>query len=82
MTNEEAIEHGKEDLEVFGGTHAEFIELSLKAIEKQIPMKPYTKNGVYGLVWYCNNCGYSLCDYDDSLYCSFCGQRVDWSDKK
>ena len=35
MTNKEAIAHGKEQLEVFGGEHAEFIKLAIKALEKQ-----------------------------------------------
>ena len=35
MTNREAIAHGKEQLEVFGGEHAEFIKLAIKALEKQ-----------------------------------------------
>ena len=35
MTREEAIAHGKEQLEVFGGEHAEFIKLAIKALEKQ-----------------------------------------------
>ena len=34
MTNEEAINHGKEQLEIFGGEHKEFIEVAIKAIEK------------------------------------------------
>jgi hypothetical protein len=36
MTREEAIEHGKEQLEVFGGTHRTFIEMAIKALE-QLP---------------------------------------------
>ena len=35
MTREEAIAHGKEQLEVFGGEHAEFIKLAIKALEQQ-----------------------------------------------
>ena len=35
MTNEEAIKHGKEQLEIFGGEHREFIKLAIKAIEQQ-----------------------------------------------
>ena len=35
MTREEAIAHGKEQLEVFGGEHAEFIKLAIKALEKE-----------------------------------------------
>ena len=34
MTNEEAINHGKEQLEIFGGEHKEFIELAIKALEQ------------------------------------------------
>jgi len=35
MTIEEAINHGKEQLEIFGGEHREFIELALKALQEQ-----------------------------------------------
>ena len=35
MTREEAIAHGKEQLEVFGGEHAEFIKLAIKALDKE-----------------------------------------------
>lgn len=35
MTNEEAISHGKEQLEIFGGEHGEFIKLAIKALEHQ-----------------------------------------------
>jgi hypothetical protein len=35
MTREEAIKHGKEQLEVFGGEHREFIEMAIKAIEQE-----------------------------------------------
>jgi len=33
MLREEAIKHGKEQLEVFGGEHREFIEMAIKALE-------------------------------------------------
>lgn len=35
MTREEAIEHGKEQLEIFGGEHKEFIKVALKALEQE-----------------------------------------------
>lgn len=35
MTREEAIEHAKEQLEIFGGEHREFIELAIKALEQE-----------------------------------------------
>jgi hypothetical protein len=34
MTREEAIGYGKEQLEIFGGKHREFIEMSIKALEQ------------------------------------------------
>ena len=34
MTREEAINHGKEQLEIFGGEHGEFIKLAIKALEQ------------------------------------------------
>ena len=40
MTREEAIKQGKEQLEVFGGTHREFIEMAIQALEQE----PYVVN--------------------------------------
>lgn len=33
MTKEEAIEYGKEQLNIFGGKHREFIEMAIKALD-------------------------------------------------
>ena len=35
MTIEEGIEYGKEQLEIFGGEHAEFIKMAIHALEMQ-----------------------------------------------
>ena len=35
MTIDEAIAHGKEQLEVFGGEHAEFIKMAIHSLEMQ-----------------------------------------------
>ena len=35
MTIDEAIAHGKEQLEVFGGEHAEFIKMAIHLLEMQ-----------------------------------------------
>ena len=51
MTIQEAIEHGKEQLDVFGGEHKEFIEIAIRSLEawhkiyKQIKteINPYGK---------------------------------------
>ena len=36
MTREDAINYGKEQLEIFGGTHRKFIEMAIEALE-QLP---------------------------------------------
>lgn len=33
MTIEDAIKHGEEQLEIFGGEHREFIEMAIKALK-------------------------------------------------
>lgn len=55
--------------------------IAIMALERQIPLKPDIKIADGRKVYFCNNCGCSLCDDDGSTYCSFCGQKVDWSDK-
>jgi len=35
MTREEAIRHGYEQLEIFGGEHYEFIKMAIKALEQE-----------------------------------------------
>lgn len=81
ITNEEAIK-ASDWLKQYVNNEVTPLERVIKSLEKQIPLKPYAKNSAYGLVWYCSECGRALYDYyDDSLYCSFCGQRTDWSDK-
>lgn len=71
-------------------TSSEFddaIYVSIKALEKRIPMEPdYEGDGyadgelVYD-TWICPNCGrhYEV-DYDDYEYCPQCGQAIDWRD--
>lgn len=35
MTKTEAIQHGEEQLKIFGGTHREFIEMALKSLKQE-----------------------------------------------
>ena len=35
MTREEAIAHGEEQLDIFGGEHAEFIKMAISALKQQ-----------------------------------------------
>ena len=56
-----------------------------KALEKQIPIKPFLvgdgySNGklVYD-IWICPCCrtDYEI-DYEEYMYCPVCGQKLDW----
>ena len=42
MTIEEAIEYGKEQLEIFGGKHAEFIKMAIHALEMQKKLSEFS----------------------------------------
>lgn len=65
---------------------SDLINISIKALEKQIPKVPYySGDGYYGgeLIidaWECPCCGkYYEVDYDDYEYCPNCGQHIDHS---
>ena len=66
MTINEAIEYAKEQKEIFGGTHKEFLDIAIEILEKQVPKKVEIKS------WcptYCPTCGYELStDEGDGYY--------------
>jgi len=80
MTKEEAIKHGEEQLDIFGGTHKEFIELAIEALNQQkeghwyIDERPESDREVI-----CSNCEqpvfkYHKLDFDyRPKYCPNCG---------
>lgn len=43
MTIEDAIKHGEEQLEIFGGEHREFIEMAIKALKRELRWIPVTE---------------------------------------
>lgn len=43
MTLDEAITYGEEQLEVFGGEHAEFINMAIRALEMQKKLAAYSR---------------------------------------
>lgn len=69
--------------------YLEEIEIATKALEKQIPRKPYYEGDGYAdreLVYdyaKCPMCGHEF-EYDINdwgcNYCSDCGQKLDWGD--
>ena len=52
----------------------------VNALEKQIPKKPKYIDGDYDLPL-CPSCGLSV-DEDKEIYCSICGQALDWGDNE
>lgn len=80
MTREEAIRHGKEQLEVFGGEHKKFIQMAVEALEQKrgkwikanIVLTSYPPQ----FIWNCSNCGEGMQGFNDSVlsdYCPNCG---------
>lgn len=89
MKIEEAIKHGEEQLEIFGGEHREFIEMAIKSLEKEIPrMVHYEADGYADGEWVydmaeCPGCGNRMTEDNDDIwdvatYCPECGQRIIW----
>ena len=71
--------------------YVEEIELAIKVLERQVPIKPKRKSepiskhfyeGIDG--FYCPVCDSDLLDKDNDCfeYCPQCGQRIDWSDEE
>ena len=58
--------------------YAVAFENAISALEKQIPKKPKYIEGDYDMPL-CPCCGMSV-DENEELYCSTCGQALDWSD--
>lgn len=85
MTIEEAIAHAKEQKEIFGGVHKEFLEVAIEALEKQIPKKSIKVEKKYWSNYNCPNCerilGNTVAVYETN-YCDICGQKLDWSADK
>lgn len=86
MTIDEAIKHGREQLEIFGGEHREFIEMAIKALEQEprkghwigIDEEPHED-------WECDNCGFAIWA-DENIekfhYCPHCGAKMDGKEQK
>lgn len=65
----------------------EEMEITIKALEKQIPKKPYKTKEHKQNNWYCSICKCYLGDDMELQYaclqpkfCEHCGQRIDWSE--
>ena len=58
------------------GCWGEDAKLAIEALEKQVPKKVViNEEGIF-----CPECGIEL--IEGSLYCDFCGQRLEWKRRK
>jgi hypothetical protein len=86
MTKQEALESLK--FEVYEEGHCSYIEeelsIAIEALEKQIAKKPIIINfydktdDSYVRVSRCSRCEEYV--YRGEIYCSKCGQKLDWSE--
>ena len=74
MTREEAIKHGKEQLEIFGGTHREFIEMSIKALEQEPKTGHWMKSNIGGAK-VCSVCNAHM-GLSSFKFCPNCGAKM------
>lgn len=70
---EEVIKHGKEQLQIFGGEHREFIEMSIKALEQEPKTGHWDsiQGYIMDIAWHCSECGEFTCKKHN--YCPNCG---------
>lgn len=88
MTNEQAIAHFKEQLEVFGGEHHEAMKVAIEALEKQIPKKPkwhFDSLIEGGRLPVCPNCNTIMVRTEIfgkciDEHCVMCGQAIKWGE--
>ena len=79
MDIKEAIAHAKEQKEIFGGTHKEFLNIAIEALEKQIPMKIVNRGDEHNKYGHCKCEAFAV---DIHKYCPKCGQAMDWSEEE
>lgn len=75
MTREQAIEHGKSQLEVFGGKHGDFIKLAIKALEQEPRTGKWIEHFDESGKWYeCDQCH---TDWGGAVnFCPNCGAKM------
>lgn len=87
MTESEALELFKERLTLIKEHYAgevkdyeEALEIGIQALEKQIPKKPISYDDCEQFVIRCT-CGKCTDTRFFHGYCTWCGQKLDWSDE-
>lgn len=85
MTIEEAIEHAKEQIEIFGGVHKKFLKMAIVALERIKPKKPNRVKNKFYEMFVCPKCNHRLGNTVmayQSKCCDVCGQAIDWREKE
>lgn len=81
MTRDEAIAYGKEQLDVFGGLHKEFIHMAIEALERKHGEWTvlYDEDSPQDGIWKCSMCDYIRLadDITPMNYCPNCGAKMD-----
>ena len=82
MTKDEAIKYGEEQLDVFGGKHAEFIKSVIELLKQSnvgewLAVEEKDKEFYsYGNYYYCSNCkNYYTLASRRTNYCPNCGAK-------
>lgn len=85
MTVQEAIKYlqiATDEAEEFSDKYVKMCEMSIEALEKQIPKKPnFEQKGLLGVkMWHCPVCNKEIIsDWNKDFannYCHHCGQRI------
>ena len=80
---QQAIDHYQYGIshDIFSEPVTSYAQLSIDALEKQVPKKPNGEQHCGETYWYCPLCG-EWCDSDHVYdnYCNHCGQALDWSE--
>ena len=88
MKSEEALKELSYDDTAYGGkcTH-EVRQRAIKALEKQIPMKPNNIKSILDFSgrYYTTKVNRPVCNseglYKSDFYCNKCGQKLDWGEE-
>lgn len=86
MKSEEALKELSYDDTAYGGKCTYEVRMgAIKALEKQIPMKPNNIKSIFDFSsrYYTTKGNCPVCNreelYKSDLYCNKCGQKLDWS---
>lgn len=81
MKPEEAIKYLRDPIGKSLEQHDKAVKMAIEALEKQVPKKPERLNA-FRSIGKCGGCEKVISTRTASVYCQYCGNKVDWSDPK